>query len=140
MRISDWSSDVCSSDLRDQAPTRPNNRHGRRAVPALAESRSWSSVPRGQATGRDTTDSIVIVVIVVEHALEAPLLTDDDHDGLRIRPEHTLLLPAGDGLLHLVHQATFALAKLPDALATLLTDTEDANAPRPRFRPEKRRV
>src|SRR3546814_18444346 len=70
MRISDWSSDVCSSDLPRSSPTNGHHRgcvapHGRRYRPYLrnkrnetgrgASERPWSSVYEpGRAPGRRT--------------------------------------------------------------------------------------
>src|SRR3546814_12408246 len=43
MRISDWSSDVCSSDLRDHGPAPPRASGGRRAVPSGVDpDRAWT--------------------------------------------------------------------------------------------------
>src|SRR3546814_6677150 len=47
MRISDWSSDVCSSDLRSRCPgQRPGTARTRRAMPAIGDA---LSLPQSQA-------------------------------------------------------------------------------------------
>src|SRR3546814_12215231 len=73
MRISDWSSDVCSSDLRPALPARPPARPADLDAVAVAEHEH-----------------------VVERDLVAGLVLAEQLDAERLALHHAVLLTAGD--------------------------------------------
>src|SRR3546814_1715749 len=94
MRISDWSSDVCSSDLQDEQPARPvaPQRHGVIAVKAHGE----GSNLREEIGNRQVT--LPRVIVETEHAATrrklGELLIDRGERRARRSDEHTSETPS----------------------------------------------
>src|SRR3546814_19825054 len=59
MRISDWSSDVCSSDLATVLAGPPSSR---RSNPSIGSGRVWVTITRGRSGGKSNASSASLAV------------------------------------------------------------------------------